>query len=55
VGRTGLAFGGDADRERLAPQSVELTGRIDVVRSYLDSLPGRATTREQPAVQRWVG
>jgi cell filamentation protein len=54
-GRTGLAFGTDADRERLGPQSVELVERIDIVRYHLDGLPERATTREQPPKQRWRG
>ena len=54
-GRTGLAFGTDADRERLGPQHIELVERIDIVRYHLDGLPERATTREQPPEQRWRG
>lgn len=53
--RTGLEFGSDADRTTLTGQLRELDQRLEVVRSYLGSLPHRATTIEQPASQRWRG
>jgi cell filamentation protein len=53
--RTGQVFGTDEDKDRLAAQTTELAGRIEVVAHYLDTQPGRASTREQPAAVRWRG
>jgi len=53
--RVGLAFGTDEDREHLGPHATDVTARVGIVRRYLDTLPGRATTRDQPAEQRWRG
>ena len=53
--RVGLAFGTDEDREHLGPHATDVISRIGIVRRYLDSLPSRATTRDQPAEQRWRG
>lgn len=54
-GRTGLSFGSEEDKARLAQQTPEVADRIDIVRAYLDAQTARATTREQPPEQRWRG
>ena len=53
--RVGLAFGTDEDREQLGPHATDVISRLGAVRRYLDTMPTRATTRDQPAEQRWRG
>jgi hypothetical protein len=49
--RIGLTFGTDED----GPHTADVISRIGTVRRYLDTMPTRATTPDQPAKHRWRG
>ena len=53
--RTGAVFGTDEQKQTIAVQLEELGDRIGIVHLHLEIHDQRATTTEQPAVDRWRG
>jgi cell filamentation protein len=53
--RTGAVFGTDEQKQTIAVQLEELDDRIGIVHLHLEIHDQRATSTEQPAVDRWRG